>query len=874
MKSFRILLLFLFLFISFTQAFTQVNEKRPRLELGKERFDWLKSNISSGDSGDTYNTFKNSYNNNWITESDHYLAGSNSSQWTYNWNNGDSFVLSKMTAFLLQLGTDDLSEARCEFIINTYITYLDGINFDNYSGDTQENLLRKNCNYGAILLDWTYDYIPQSLRQNLSASFYQVLEYFMNNYILTSSGNSYVSSHNINNCIITMHATIALYGADGLSSSQLSQVNSWYQTLLGKWENGILPVFAHFRDDDGAWNWGAAFGKINLPNQYQFFDDMLYGTDRNYYQSQSWIKESINQYWYFFRPDKHCIHLGDAIVKLDQADRVMYRHAAEFEDDRSQYLVQVYNQAQFLQNSNLVFEKLMYKDFTASNVPHPQPPLNWWADKTGLSVSRTSWDEDATMLWFYNAPAKRADHEHRDNNTFTIIKDKPLIVDAGFYDSFGTSHYNNYYSRTIAHNSICVYDGTESYRNLGRSVSNDGGQIESDRLENLNDVFSSEHRRGKWIRYASGDDYSYQVADAADSYQSNKLDRFERRLLYHKPDRVIVLDHIHLLNTSSRVRKAKYINHFVNRPDINGSVINTQVANKIITYNGKDYKTANGKGSVAIRTLLPEISKTTLVGGSGYEYWVDGTNYPPNGSIDLENEHPGYWRIEVEPVAVSENLVFLHTIKIGDNTNPALAGGKLFSNESTIGVDWENHLYLYNALGDTASVSYSVQDITGDRTMKIFALDMKSNTSFGVFVDDVLERSGDTNSDGILEITVALSSGNHTVLVRDTLANDPNPGTDPDPDPTPDPEEPVEDSLGGVKVYPNPNKGEFSIVIEDDTLTEFEVSVYDMNGRKISEHTNLSNRLDMNLSGLSAGIYFLIIQYLGKTVQKKVIVID
>ena len=871
MRGFRTIILFLFLIQSSYQVYSQVNANRPRVELGKERFDWLKSNISGGDSGSTYNTFINSYNNNWITDSDHYLAGSNSAQWTYNWTNGDSYMLSKMTAFLLQLGTDNLAQARCEFIIEKYITYIDGINFDNYSGDTQENLLRENCEFGAILLDWTYDYIPVTQRQNLSVSFYRVLEYFMSNYILTGSGNSYVTSHNINNCIMTMRAAIALHGADGLSSSQLSQVNSWYQTLLGKWENGILPAFAHFRDDDGGWNWGAAYGMINLPNQYQFFDDMKYGTDRDYYKTQPWIRESVNQYWYFFRPNNYCIHLGDAIVKLDQANRAMYRHAAEYQDARSQYLVQVFNQSQYLNNSILVFIKLMYKDFTASYVPHPQPPLNYWADKTGLSVSRTSWNEDAAMLWFYNAPAKRADHEHRDNNTFTIIKDKPLILDAGFYDSFGTSHYNNYYTRTIAHNSICVYDGTESYRNLGRSVSNDGGQIESDRLENLDDVFSAQHRRGKWIRYVSGADFSYQVADAADSYQANKLDRFERRLLFHKPDRVIVLDHVHLLNTSSRVRKAKYINHFVNKPDISGSVTNTKVANHIITYNGKDYKAANGKGSVAVRTLLPAVSATTLIGGSGYEYWVDGTNYPPNRSVNLDDEHPGFWRIEVEPIAVKENTVFLHTIKIGDNLNPAVAGGTLYSNESTIGVDWENHLYLLNAQGDTASVSYSVQDIVGDRTIKIFALDLKSKTSFGVFVDDVLERSGDTNSDGILQATVDLPGGNHTILVRDTLATDPNPGTDPDPDPTP--EEPGEEDLGAVKVFPNPNKGEFTIVIEDDTVTEFQVDIYDSEGRKLSQHQKTSNRTDMDLSGLSAGIFFLVIHFLDRTVKKKIVVI-
>lgn len=868
MRSGFVFLFFFLLTACYSQDVPTIHANRPRLDVSGERFNWLKANISGGESGETYSRFKSSYDRDWVTYKDTYLVGSDSNQWNYNFNSNAGFQMSRMTAFLLRLGTDGLAQKRCEFIISRYIEYLNGLNFSNYSGDTKENLLRTNCNYGGILLDWTYDDIPQILRQDLAKALYRVLEYFMQNYVLTPSGNSYVTSHNIYNSSITMHAALALHGADGLSSSQMSTVNDWYRTLVDKWENGILPAFAYFRDDDGGWNWGAAYSMFGLPRQYQLFDDMLYATDKNYYQDQSWVRESINQYWYFYRPDHFTIHLGDAIIDLDQANRVMYRHAAQFGDPRSQYLVQVYGSSKYLHNTNLIFQKLLFKDFEVANIQHPQPPLNWWADKTGLAVSRTSWDEDATMLWFYCAPSKRADHEHRDNNTFTIIKDKPLILDAGFYDSFGTSHYNNYYSRTIAHNSICVFDGTETYRNFGKTVSNDGGQIESDRLENLNDVFSNEHNRGEWIRYASGEAYSYQVADAAASYQTNKLDRFERHILYHKPDRVIVLDHIHLLNTKSKERKAKYINHFANRPVINGKIVNTQVADHMLTYNGRDYKTTNGKGSVAIRTLLPESTTTTLIGGTGYEYWVNGTNYPPDSNIDLVNLHPGFWRIEVEPTNVMENLTFLHTIKIGDNKNPAAPGGKLIANENTIGVDWENHLYLFQAQGDTASLSYSANPVAGGRILKVFALDMKSNTSFGIFVDDSLQRVGDANANGILEITVDLPQGNHTIAVKDTIASDPNPGTDPEPSP----DEGGKES-GTVMVYPNPSNGIFTILIDEDMVSEFELSIYDSNGRKITAHHENSNQADIDLSALSAGIYLLIIQYLTKTIKKKIILI-
>jgi hypothetical protein len=871
MKSGLLLLLLAIAFNVLCQSVPTINAERPRLEISKERFDWLKANTSGGDSGETYNRLRSSYDSNWLTNSKVYMVGSDSTQWNYEWGSSTANQMSSLTSFFLQLGNDPLALKRCEFIISRYIEYLDGINFDNYSGDTRENLLRNNCDYGGLLFDWTYDHVPQNLRQRFAQSLYRVLEYYMNVYLLTGSGNSYVSSHNIYNCILSMRAVLALHGADGLSSSQMSKVNSWYQTLVGKWEDGILPAFAHFRDDDGGWNWGAGYAMINLERQYQFFDDMLVGTNKNYYQDQAWIKESINQYWYFLRPNNVTIHLGDAAIELNNADRVMYRHAAEFEDPRSQYLVQVYNQSQYLHNTTIIFHKLIFKDFTASYLPHPQPPLSWWADKTGLAVNRTSWDEDATMVWFYCAPAKRADHEHRDNNSFVVYKDKPLIIDAGYYDAFATSHFNNYYTRTIAHNSICVFDGSESYRNLGRNVSNDGGQIESDRLENIDDVFSTKHKRGEWIRFTSGEDYAYHVADAAASYNSSKLDRFERRLLYHKPDRLIVLDHLHLLGIENQERKAKYINHFVNRPEINGKIVDTEVANRIVTYDGRDYKTTNGKGSVAIRTLLPEETTTTLIGGDGYEYWVNGTNYPPNANINYEKHHPGAWRIEVEPEQVVENQLFLHTIKIADDKTPANAGGKVFTSESTIAVDWENHLYMFSADGQLEMDEYEANAVEGSRTVKVFALDLKENTSFGVFVNDELKRVGESTADGVFEITVELGSGTQNVLVKDTIAGDPNPGTDPEPDPD-DPDD--DEASGKVKVYPNPSSGTFTIRIEDDTVSEFELDVFDSNGRKVTAVKVNSNTSNMDLSGLSAGVYFLLIHYLDKSVKRKIVLAD
>jgi len=38
-----------------------------------------------------------------------------------------------------------------------------------------------------------------------------------------------------------------------------------------------------------------------------------------------------------------------------------------------------------------------------------------------------------------------------------------LLIDSGQYDSYGSGHWKNYYTRSIAHNTMVAYDPDEEY---------------------------------------------------------------------------------------------------------------------------------------------------------------------------------------------------------------------------------------------------------------------------------------------------------------------------------------------------------------------------------------------------------------------------
>ena len=477
----------------------------------------------------------------------------------------------------------------------------------------------------------------------------------------------------------------------------------------------------------------------------------------------------------------------------------------------------------------------MYKDFDMPAVSHHNYSLNWWSDKVGLSVSRSSWDNDATMVSFYNAPSKRAAHEHRDNNSFAIFKNAPLLLDAGHYDTYNGTHYRNYYERTIAHNTICVFDSTDTYESFGQPSSNDGGQIESDKLMNYNDIFLPENQRGKWIQYADGINYSYNIADAQLSYDTTKLDFFRRRVLYIKPEKVIVLDHVHLKNVTNNQRDIKWIAHFANRPIISGEITNTNIPNHIETFDGNTYFAKNGNGSIAIKTLLPDSSTTTLIGGTGYEYWVDGTNYPPNYIPDSTKFTPGKWRIEVEPINITDTVIYLHTIDIGDTTNYAVADGLALQNSYSVGADWNDTLYFFAYDADTNKFYHMFDNVLGGRTIGIFAADLNVN-SYHIKVDGIIITTVSTDANGILQSSLTLPTGNHMIeIVTNSTQID----------------ELYKTST--LAIFPNPTHSELNIVLPS-SQSPFVTKIYDVNGKLIMKN---SSQIKLNISSLSSGQYYI-----------------
>jgi hypothetical protein len=111
-----------------------------------------------------------------------------------------------------------------------------------------------------------------------------------------------------------------------------------------------------------------------------------------------------------------------------------------------------------------------------------------------------------------------AGHQHPDQNSFVInAYGEKLAIDGGYYDWWGSPHFNAYSMTTLAHNTLLVNGKGQAVRRRGAD--------------------------GRVAAYFDSPGYGYTVGDAsAPEIYGGLLKRFDRRILFIKPGFVVIHD--------------------------------------------------------------------------------------------------------------------------------------------------------------------------------------------------------------------------------------------------------------------------------------------------------------------------------------------
>ena len=363
-------------------------------------------------------------------------------------------------------------------------------------------------------------------------------------------------------------------------------------------------------------------------------------------------------------------------------------------------------------------------------------PLHRYFPGVDQVVFRNGWGSGATRIEFDCGPYL-AKHQHLDRNHFTIYHRGHLAIDSGAdYTDTESPHYLNYYRRTVAHNSVLIFDPSEHFfwsENL-MEAANDGGQrMDSSRFWNtIRSLEDWDKTRDVWdigqLRIVDNldgtidqDGYHYALGDATRAYSPNKLRCFTRQLLYLPAiDVLLVFDRV--VSTNPGFRKT-WLLHGVNMPWVAGTA--TLSSNGEETFgNAGQFRLQEGGGEILVHTLLPVEHLTSRRGGQGHEFWTpgdakggawgSGRDWPlelaEGGPLpddpaeramwvtfwgnDIKrikpsnrvNVVPGSWRVEVTPAHPQLEDHFLHLFEINDRGKTGRLSVELLQGAGIAGV--------------------------------------------------------------------------------------------------------------------------------------------------------------------------------------------
>ncbi len=581
---------------------------------------------------------------------------------------------------------------------------------------------------GAIVYDWCYDLLDQTQKEAFVEQFIRLAKTLECGYPPVKQGaiNGHSAEWMISRDLLS--AAIAIY----------DEYPDMYHLTAARFFGKHLPVRNWFYPGQ-AYHQGTGYDKVRLGSDLYplwIFDRL--GAGNIYHPDQQFIP-----YIFFYkrRGDGQFIPGGD--VNPSRGRRAALGLLAMLSGS---YYQDEYINYEFLQRPSIdsrdKFFEFLWRDTQLGQKDASDLPLSkYFGFPFGWSIARTSWDESSVIAEMKINVYNFINHQHHDAGAFQIYYKGPLAIDSGAYTGssggYNSQHNKNYFKRTIAHNSLLIYDPEETFETMryggaGKTPFgvNDGGQRLNGKQwgapQDLEDLLSQDYKTGEILAHGFGPDkmtpdYTYLKGDITEAY-SNKVSTVKRAFCFLNlkdktiPAAFIVYDKV--VSTHPEFQKY-WLLHSIEEPQIENNQI-------IIT------RTQNGDtGKLVNDTLLPKMDNANIkpVGGEGKEFWVFGENYandPSEDRPDVANER-GSWRVEVCPKKPATEDYFLNVMQVMDNTNKTPLQVDTIESDHMIGTQIKDRIVLFSKTSDTLNGPLTLS-ISGAGTFKILLTDISEGT--------------------------------------------------------------------------------------------------------------------------------------------------
>jgi len=387
---------------------------------------------------------------------------------------------------------------------------------------------------------------------------------------------------------------------------------------------------------------------------------------------------------------------------------------------------------------HLLMMELLWRDFDLEpKSPDDLPLTRYSGTPFGWMIARTGWDKDCVIAEMKVNENFVGNHQHLDAGSFQIYYKGPLAIDSGAYQGssggYNSPHCKNYFKRTVAHNSLLIYDPQEKFAcwNYGGGdktefAANDGGQrMPGDRWDtcrSFKSLLSDDYTVGNVLAHSFGPDldvpeYSYLKGDITSAY-SDKVKDVRRSFVFLNlkdstvPASLVIYDHV--VSSDPGFRKF-WLLHSIEEPSVDGTEFTVS-------------RTMDGDSGMLKNTvLLPEKDNVsiTAVGGPGKEFWVFGTNYPNAATSrpDPANER-GEWRVEVVPVNPSAEDCFLNVIQVADNSCRSFNDVRRIDGDKVAGAMISDRVVIFGRDGQALDKRVGFEIPDSEKEFRILVTDL------------------------------------------------------------------------------------------------------------------------------------------------------
>ena len=642
-------------------------------------------------------------------------------------------VTSKVQLQALEyLVNGDANQARCAIV-----SMLDTLKRTDFG--TKNDLSRASGSMmmiGGMVYDWCYDQMTDQERQEYINEFVRIAGTMECHY--PPKRTEPIAGHSSEWMILRdmLSCGIAIY----------DEYPDMYNYVIKMIFEDYIPV-RNFTYAGGNYHQGSGYVTVRFTNDLNslwILDRM--GAGAVYDPSQQYVLYDLI---YRRRPDGQMLPAGDVNpAKRDKPQNYSMPAMLAASYYQDPYLAYEYDRKPNVETHMLMLE-LLWRDFDLKGkAPDDLPLTRYSGTPFGWMIARTGWGKNSVVAEMKVNEHFYGNHQHMDGGSFQIYYRGPLAIDSGSYQGssggYNSPHNKNYFKRTIAHNSLLVYDPSEkfacwNYGGAGKTefATNDGGQrMPGDRWDtcrSFEDLLSESYTVGKTLAHEFGPDadtpeYSYLKGDITKAYTS-KVSDVRRSFVFlnlepegnadKNPDGVVtdvpavmvVYDHVVSADPSF---KKFWLLHSIEEPK-------TGKSDFTVT------RTKDGdSGKLYCNVLLPENADVEKVGGPGKEFWVFGENYPNAATTrpDPCNER-GAWRVEVTPSKESAEDCFLNVIQVSDKDFGINLPVKRIDAEKVVGVEVADRIVIFNRESAQMSEKFG------------FEVSSKSKTEYKVLITDL-----------------------------------------------------------------------------------------------------------------------------------------